>query len=341
MDVNTINRNRNLILSIDGGATKTCAILFDESDRTFLSSGIAGPSNFMTVSQDVSEDNIRDAMDQALSGADKDLSQVKYVIFGVAGAGDSKEATALGNRIVRNVMGSHPYTLENDGYIAYRMSNMFQDGIIFAPGTGSVGFYQKDGELNRIGGWGWFAGDEGSASWMARRSITLAQRQKDGIMPGDSLVKLVEEYFQGDFRDIMGNLEGQKDKRKIALLAPHISMLASKGDEAALSILQEAAEYAASVINAAMVNFRECPEVSVIGGTVRSGKFFTNTITANSKCRPKFFYGYHVCVGGIVIASREMGFQITSKDRDFIISQLETDIKRKPADLLRDSLGFI
>jgi hypothetical protein len=36
-----------------------------------------------------------------------------------------------------------------------------------------------------------------------------------------------------------------------------------------------------------------------------------------------------------------MGFQLTTKDRDFIISQLEADIKRKPADLLRDSLGFI
>ncbi|WP_393971528.1 N-acetylglucosamine kinase [Oxyplasma meridianum] len=330
-----------MILSIDGGATKTCAILFDEADKTFLSSGISGPSNFLTVSQDVSEDNINDAMDQALTQAGMDLSQVRYVILGIAGAGDSKEATALGNRIVRNVMGNHPYTLENDGYLAYRMSNMFQDGIIFAPGTGSVGFYQKEGKINRIGGWGWFAGDEGSASWMAKRCITLAQRQKDGILQGDSLVKLVEEYFQNDFRDVMGSLEGKKDKRHIALLAPRISTMASSGDETALSILQEAGEYAASVINAAMVNFRVCPEVSVLGGTVRSGKFFTNTITANSRCRPKFFYGYHVCVGGIVIGSREMGLQLTAKDRDFIISQLEADIKRKPAELLRDSLGFI
>jgi len=330
-----------MILSIDGGATKTCAILFDEADRTFLSSGISGPSNFLSVPQEVSEDNIRDAMEQALTGAGKDLSQVKYVILGIAGAGDSREATALGNRIVRNVMGNHPYTLENDGYMAYRMSNMFQDGIVFAPGTGSVGFYQKDGNLNRIGGWGWFAGDEGSASWMAKRCITLAQRQKDGILQGDSLVKLVEEYFQNDFRDVMGTLEGKKDKRHIALLAPRISMLATSGDAAALSILQEAGEYAGSVINAAMVHFRECPEVSVLGGTVRSGKFFTNTVTANSKCKPKFFYGYHVCVGGIVVGCREMGLQITSKDRDFIISQLEADIKKKPAELLRDSLGFI
>jgi len=41
------------------------------------------------------------------------------------------------------------------------------------------------------------------------------------------------------------------------------------------------------------------------------------------------------------VGCREMGLQITSKDRDFIISQLEADIKKKPAELLRDSLGFI
>jgi len=330
-----------MILSIDGGATKTCAILYDESDRTFQSSGISGPSTFLTVPRDISENNIREAMDQALHGSGKSLSQVNYVILGIAGAGDSREATALGNSIVRDVMGNHPYALENDGYMGYRMSNMFQDGIVFAPGTGSVGFYQKNGEINRIGGWGWFAGDEGSASWIAKRSITLAQRQKDGIIPGDSLVRIIEEYFNNDFRDIMGSLESRKDKRQIALLAPYISGLASRGDETALSILQEAGEYVASVVNAAMNNFDSCPVVSIVGGTVRSGKFFTNTIASGSKCKPRFYYGYHVCVGGIVIASREMGFQITEKDRDFIIAQLESDIKMKPAELLKNSLGMI
>ncbi|MCW6171140.1 MAG: hypothetical protein LVQ96_08235 [Thermoplasmatales archaeon] len=142
-----------MILSVDGGATKTCAILYDDEENLFASSGIAGPSHFVSVRPDVSERNIREAMNETILDGDERIDNVDSVIFGIAGAGDSVETTAHGEKIVKRVLGEKRFVLNNDGYAAYRMSNLFQDGVMFAPGTGSVGFYQKREELNRIAGW--------------------------------------------------------------------------------------------------------------------------------------------------------------------------------------------
>ena len=60
-----------MILSVDGGATKTCAILYDDERKRFVSSGIAGPSHFVSVSPDVSEKNIREAVNEALLEGDE------------------------------------------------------------------------------------------------------------------------------------------------------------------------------------------------------------------------------------------------------------------------------
>ncbi len=330
-----------MILSIDGGATKTCAMLFDEKERSFVSSGIAGPSHFASVPPETSVKNIGSAISDAMQRGSVSMEKIDHVILGVAGVGDSIETTRKGEEIVRKVLSKKEFALNNDGYVAYRMSNLFEDGVLFAPGTGSVGFYQKNGNIRRIAGWGWFAGDEGSASWIAKRALTLAQRQMDGILGGDSLVRLVEEYFGDNFSEVIGKLEREHDKRKVSMLSPYVSRLASNGDPLALSIIEEAGRYVGSALNSCLRNFEGCPSVSVVGGVVRSGDAFREAIESTARCMPTFFMGFHVCVGGIVITTHELGITISREERDTIISQLEEDIMSRPRMELQKLLGFV
>lgn len=67
------------------------------------------------------------------------------------------------------------YRIYND-VSAYRMENLFEDGIVVASGTGNVNYFQKGNTLRRLGRWGWFADDEGSASWIGKRALTYAIR---------------------------------------------------------------------------------------------------------------------------------------------------------------------
>ncbi|MEM3449351.1 MAG: BadF/BadG/BcrA/BcrD ATPase family protein, partial [Nitrososphaerota archaeon] len=101
-----------MILSIDVGATKTCAIIYEEKSHRFMSSGISGASNFMSVSEEESLENIKKAIDFALQGADVDLEELDYIILGLAGIEDSAKSTETGNNIVKRILGSRKYRLE-------------------------------------------------------------------------------------------------------------------------------------------------------------------------------------------------------------------------------------
>jgi len=330
-----------MILSVDGGATKTCAVIYDEKVRGFLSSGISGASNFMSVSEQASRENIQIAVDSALQEAGVANGELDYIVLGLAGIGDSARSTEIGNNIVRKIFGPKKYRLENDGLVAYRMSNLFDDGVMFAPGTGSVGYYQKNQIIQRVGGWGWFAGDEGSASWISKTAITYAERQSDGILPGSSMVELVEQYFGDNFRNVTGSIEKNRDKRKIAMMAPYVTKLAMAGDQVAISIIQEAGRYTASILNSMLRRFQSCPAVSVVGGTTLSGKLLKDSIQSSVKCKVRFFPGFHVCIGGIVLASRDIGFSFSAAERDHAIDSLQESVMKNTPDILRDSLGII
>ena len=54
-----------MILSVDGGATKACAVIYDEKSLKFMASGISVASNFMSVPGQASRENIRIAVDSA------------------------------------------------------------------------------------------------------------------------------------------------------------------------------------------------------------------------------------------------------------------------------------
>ena len=53
-----------MILSIDGGATKTCSILFDENAKKVIGVGISGPSNFTTVPEETAVNDIEHTLRQ-------------------------------------------------------------------------------------------------------------------------------------------------------------------------------------------------------------------------------------------------------------------------------------
>ena len=87
--------------------------------------------------------------------------------------------------------------------------------------------------------------------------------------------------------------------------------------------------------------FQSCPAVSVVGGTTLSGKLLQDNIQSSVKCNVRFFPGFHVCIGGIVLASMDMGFSFTGAERDQAINSLQESVMKKNPSILRDSLGII
>ncbi|NON62683.1 BadF/BadG/BcrA/BcrD ATPase family protein, partial [Acidianus sp. RZ1] len=87
-----------MILAVDGGATKTVALLIDENNLKVLGVGLSESSNFTAVGEQIAEENLKEAINEALRGKIPDKA-----IFALAGIGDSNIDTLTGKKIAERI----------------------------------------------------------------------------------------------------------------------------------------------------------------------------------------------------------------------------------------------
>ena len=150
--------NKQFVIGMDGGATKTAAILSDLNGNV-LAEETSGPSNPQVVGfEKVGEVIV--ALTEELSGrAGCKTSDVVSLVAGLAGAGRDgdkeqvKAAIATEARRKKIVMGN--VGIETDGRIALEGAFKGKPGIIIIAGTGSFALAKDHkGATHRAGGWG-------------------------------------------------------------------------------------------------------------------------------------------------------------------------------------------
>lgn len=312
-----------MLLSVDGGATKTVAIIVDEKKDRIKGFGISGPSNFVSAGPQLAEKNLKCAVSDALNEASETLDSIKTGIFGIAGIGDSGTDTNIGVKIIDKITNRSDFIKMNDGEPAYKMANLNEEGIVFAGGTGSVCFYLLNNKLNRLGGWGWFIGDDGSASWIAKRALNMATQEFDNIIGEKYLVEASEKYFHKNFRDLISEVEQKHDKTNVAGFAPYVSEMASGNNRIALDIFKESADYISSIVNSIRGYFPKNPRISIVGGTVLAGSFYKTLLSQKLASDIYMYPGYQVAIGGIMILMQKLGISTDFKKRDNLIAQVE------------------
>ncbi len=312
-----------MLLSVDGGATKTVAIIVDEKEGTIKGIGISGPSNFVSAGPEMAEKNLKSAVFNALGGASETLDSVESGIFGIAGIGDSNTDTNVGVKIIDKITNRPDFIKINDGEPAYRLANLNEEGIVFAGGTGSVCFYLLNNKLNRLGGWGWFIGDDGSASWIAKRALNIATKEFDNIIEEKYMIETSERYFHKNFRDVISELEQKHDKTNVAGFAPYVSEMASKNNRIALNIFNDSAEYISSIVNSIKRHFSKNPRISLVGGTVLAGQFYKDLLSKKLGSGIYMYPGYQVAIGGVLVLMEKLGIPINFKMRDDMVLQIE------------------
>ncbi len=329
-----------MILSLDGGATKTVALVFDEINLNLCGIGLSGPTNLTSVTKEEVISNIRRAVSKACQEADIKISSLHKGIFGVAGIGDSPSLTKFGEEIISESTGRNDFHVLNDGIPAYEMANLDLDGIVFAGGTGSVAFLKNGNRIERRGGWNWFAGDNGSASWIARSGLNLATFEYDGIYSEKYLIEGVESYFKEDFREALTTIERSQNKRHVAGFAPIVTKLAETGYPPASKILDESADYVADLIKSTLYKFKKVPRVSLVGGTMLAGRTYTDRIKSRLNMDINVYYGYQVAAGGLLLILKELGLDYSFETRDKILEQMNIKLMKKSKDELYKFLSL-
>jgi N-acetylglucosamine kinase-like BadF-type ATPase len=262
-----------LFLGVDGGQSGTMAVIGDEAGRV-LGTGEGGPCNHAAAAEGRAklERAITESLRAACTEAQLDFDSIEFeaACFGMSGGPDDKED------ILKRLVRARCQIVTIDGEIALAGATTNGCGIIVIAGTGSIAFGRNaSGYKARAGGWGYIFGDEGGAFDVVRQSLRAALRMEEGWGPPTALRQvLLEATGSRNANETLHWFYGSEwPRHRVATLAPLIDRCAREGDQAALAVLNRAAQELASLAGAVRAQLwkpRDEVEVAYIGGVFES-----------------------------------------------------------------------
>jgi len=232
-------------LGVDGGGSKTLAIIVDAQGRE-CGRGRAGSANYASVGLNRALHNIHDAVKQATSDVPCSFPLTKAWL-GLAGIDRPADAMLLASQL-RELAAFVLVT--NDAELL--LSALGKDaGLVLIVGTGSIALARaQDGTLTRVGGWGHILGDEGSGYDIGRRGLQAVVRAVDGRSKATLLLDLILQHWQlRTVEDLIDAVYTSDNKAKIAQVAAHVTEAAQRGDQVALEIVEQAADELALLVH--------------------------------------------------------------------------------------------
>ncbi len=273
------------ILGIDGGATKTSAIIAD-LDGHILGIGRAGASNYHIMGLPQAIEAVISAINSAKENSDLNIQRFKIACLGLAGAGRTDDRLLLFNS-VKELGIFEKIIIKHDAEIALAGATVLRPGVIVIAGTGAMAFgINYSGEEKRSNGWGNILGDEGSAYDIGRRALNAICKAYDGRGNPTSLLNAIIEFWKlKDFDSIIKRVYNTPNSiQDIAGIAPLVSKEAENGDEVAIEILKNSAKELAlsaiSVIKGLKMEDKEFP-LAISGSVFNAGDLILKPFKEN------------------------------------------------------------
>jgi N-acetylglucosamine kinase-like BadF-type ATPase len=270
--------NRAYVVGVDGGATKTVALI--GTTAGILARGESGSSNYHNIGTVAAGKAIRTAVLNAKKQAGLQGTRVGTAVVALAGI-DSTRGVEIARRFVRHANVALKTFVIHDSVAAVYAATQGEPGITVNSGTGCFAAgINGAGEYVRVGGWGRIIDDKGSAFDIGMKAITDAFRMVDGRTPHTQLTTLLKRRFHvRRFDGILDSIySNQMGVEEIAQLAPFVSKAASH-DRVCRQILREAAmslaELACTAARRLKMTDSSFPLV-MVGGGFRSGRYLVD-----------------------------------------------------------------
>ncbi|MBC8446734.1 MAG: ATPase [Chloroflexi bacterium] len=304
----------DVFLGVDGGGTKTAAVLLDGNGRE-LGRAVSGPSNHYSVGPAVAEASLREAIHQVLASAGLAVTEVAAIGLGMAGV------DRPGDREVVQAMLSHigsfaRVVIANDAEAALVGGVGRRHGVVLIAGTGAIAYgVNGRGEARRADGWGYLLGDEGSAHWIGVQGLHAVARAHDRRGPATELTNRLISYL--GLSDVNALVTFVYDDGfgvpQLAGLALLVSQAARAGDAVAQSILREAGRWlgnAACAVIRGLDMTGEAFEVVLTGAVLRARDLVWDTVVAalgDAAPRAQVIEPRHDAAIGAALLARQAG----------------------------------
>jgi N-acetylglucosamine kinase-like BadF-type ATPase len=229
----------SLVLGVDGGNTKTIAVVADDAGHT-LGGGRGGCADiYNAATPQVAIEAIAAAVEPALDGAGASASDVEAATFSLAGA-DWPEDFALLERALQERLGlAEPPLVVNDAIGALRSGAPDWTGVSIVSGTyNAIGARSGDGRVFHLGFWPDGAGgrdlgrDALRAVYHAHLDIgpaTALEGRAFALYGADDAIDLLHRFTRRGGLD-----ESEKDRMAAVVLDA-----ADDGDEVARAIVAD------------------------------------------------------------------------------------------------------
>lgn len=266
------------ILGVDGGGTKTLALLGD-LNATVLGRGVSGPSNYNAVGFDAACAALEHAID--LARTDRP-GQISALCLGLAGAGRTEDVQRFQSWAV-DKFPNVAVKVVSDAEMLLESGAPSGPALALICGTGSIVYGRTaTGELLRGGGWGYLFGDEGSGYAIGSAALRAVMWAHDGRGPETLLSQLVlERYGLETPPELVHMIYGAESPRSVvATLSDLVEQAAEQGDSVARAILEESAQELARTIAAVYSKLGTSVVPLVItGGTILHGRYLKKAIS--------------------------------------------------------------
>ncbi len=274
-----------LFAGVDGGATKTWAVVGDGTGR-LLGFGAGGPANYHVVGIEFALRSATTALEAAVAGATgtppapeaastaavpsalepvalsaaapSTLLLLTRAALYLAGDDSREDHAILGEALGRTLPPGLARQWDNDCWAALRGGTERGWGAVCIGGSGTnSAAIGPDGRRAILRGLGWESGNPGGSSDIARQAMVQAFRMDEGMRPKTRLHEaILEALGLPDYDAVVREHAGSGLAFAYVIMAvvtPLVFRLAGEGDEAAQEVLIEMGRYMGEQTGAVMV----------------------------------------------------------------------------------------
>ena len=241
-------QDRDLYLLVDGGKSKTEAVIIDSNGFEIAKS--LGPGLEIIGSVNGYErviNSLRATFDQL-----PEKGRFAGVAFGLNGAQAPSESADLAAKAISSLVKADRFTIASDVVMNYLGGIGNQPGIVESAGTGAVVMaISRQGIPYRIDGDGPLIADRGSGFDIGRQGLKIAAMVDDGLPGSTALHKAMIQCF-GTLENTVNSVYGAVSPIElVASFSRSVAEAAKEGDEISIEILRCAAQDLALNVQAA------------------------------------------------------------------------------------------
>jgi N-acetylglucosamine kinase-like BadF-type ATPase len=272
------------VLGFDGGGTKTECVLLD-SQGQLRAVARSGPSNPFRIGHEAATAALSQAAQSAAREAGIELRQIAALCAGLAGVGSAQSHEEM-QRQIANAFPNTKVRLITD--LELSLEAIAQPAaIVLVAGTGSSALGRDaQGHTARAGGHGPLLSDQGSAYDVGRIAVAAAVRERDRTGAdsaiGAEILRLLKFSSWTELRDRARAAADEVFPR----VFPVVAQAAESGDPHAQSLLRNAAQEIAALVEALVDRLKlrdSAIYIAKTGGMVSASKFFDAQLDAELK----------------------------------------------------------